>query len=371
MSTSIVFESGNIIDSVKKLAQIAPGKSGAAFDKAAGLLIQVTPDDEVKCLARATNLDIFYSEVVGCIEASGPDALWRLPSAQLAGVLSGLPIKSGNTVKFEQKDNKIHITSGRMRMVLNRMDETYYPSWDMFDPDSMSEVNGLGGKISMVEWAAAAGTGPPFGAIYLDGENIVATDRYKLVVAPLKVDLDAPVMVPQGLGVSLRQMGDIKMKVANGKLLIMPDDYTQIECILYDGDYAPWSMIARTDYETSVEVDKAMLMDIISRANQFAGSNRMPTVEMYFGKQEIAAMMTNDEIGLLGDVIAVPGQLDHPRVTFKFQPKYLTECLSKAPSSRVKLHYDQSNTRRPVYIDGGSGYQAWVIPLRNVSPGSA
>lgn len=362
--TSVTFESATIIDAVQKAAAIAPGKSGIAFDKAAGLLLQITPGSEVKVLIRATNLEIFHSEVIGCSEADGPDVLWRLPSRLLADVLKSLPMGTGRTIKFVDAGLRVEVTSARMKLVIPKMDASFYPDWEMFEETSMTTVSALGGKIALVEWAADAAAGPPFGAVYLDGEFCIATDRYKLVKVPLEIKLDQAVMIPKGLSGTLRQLGDVNIQVSGGRLQIMPDEYTQLECILYDGMYIPWRAVAKTDYPMEVTVDKAHVLDVINRANAVAGADRMPVVKMYFGRGEIAAYMNNQEQGLLGDVIEVPGQIPHTRVELRFTPKYITDCITHAPSQKVILKYDPENPDRPFHVDGGSGYEAWVLPRK-------
>jgi DNA polymerase III sliding clamp (beta) subunit (PCNA family) len=365
MSTTITFESATIIDAVRKAAQIAPGKAGVAFDKAAGLLLQITPNEDVHCLIRATNLDIFYSEVIGSIGESGEDTVWRLPARLLNEIIGTLNIKSGNTITFTQNGNQVHVSSGRMRAKFNLMDAGYYPDWEMFDELGMNTVQNLGAKIAMVEWAAASGSPPPFGGIYLDGEYVVATDRYKLVRVPLLADIPSPIVVPIGLGAHMRQLGETQMKVSGNQLQLMPDPYTQVSAVLYDSTYPAVASVMRDDYPELIEVHKAHLIDVINRATKMAGADRMPIVDLYIGKGEVAAFLENAEQGLVGDVVEIPGQADHPRIKLRFTPDYLTTSLSKAPNDRVKLGYDPSNTERIVYIDGGSGYQAWVIPRRD------
>lgn len=366
--TSIVFESATIIDVVKKAARVAPGK-GHAFDKANGIIVQVTPNEEVKCLIRATNLDVFYSEVVGCVESEGDDVVWRLPSQLLAAVLGKLPIGSGKQIKFSQDGNKVNVTSGRLRVIMNLADATYYPEWDMFDGSSLSTVSGLGGRLSLVEWAADSGAQPPYNAVYMDGEYLVATDRYKVARVPMKVDLPHPVVVPAGLlGASLKSMGDTALGVSGTMLHLMPDDFTQIQTVIFDVQYPPVSSVMRTDYPVKVEVPKVQLIDMLDRANQFASADRSPLLRMYFGKSEIAAMMANDEIGLIGDAIEVPGQIPHRRCEIKFTPKYIIDAISKSPNDKVTLMYDPENANRTVYVDGGSGYECWVLPRRDITP---
>lgn len=365
MTTSITFEAATIIDTVRKAAQVAPGKSGVAFDKAAGLLLHVTPGQDVKCLIRATNLDIFYSEVIDALQAVGETATWRLPAQLLNEIIGSLDIRSGNTITFQEDGTQVHVTSGRMKAKFRTMDASYYPEWDMFDPAAMTLVQNLGAKISMVEWAAAVGTGPPFGGIYLDGKNVIATDRYKLVSVPLEVDLPHPVLVPTGLGGMLRQMGDTELQVVGNQLQLMPDSYTQISAVLFDATYPAVSGVMRTDYPQFIEVSKTLLMGIINRATKMAGADRMPIVDLYVGKGEVAAFLENVEQGLVGDVVEVPGQANHARVKLRFTPQYLVTSLNKAPSERVKIGYDHEDPDKVIYIDGGSGYQAWVIPRRD------
>lgn len=368
MTTTITFEAATIIDAIRKASQIAPGKSGVAFDKAAGLLLHVTPSQDAKCLIRATNLDLFYSEVISCLETSGPDTIWRLPAQLLNEIVGSLNLKSGNTVTFTENGTQVNVTSGRMKARFHTMDANYYPEWDMFDETGMSVVQNLGAKISLVEWAAAAGTPPPFGGIYLNGQSAIATDRYKLVRVPLVMDLPHPILVPIGLGSTLRSMGDTMLKVQGNQLQLMPDEYTQLSAVLYDSAYPAVEQVMREDYPHFVDVYRAHLIDVINRATKMAGADRMPTIDLYVGKGEIAAFLENYEQGLVGDVVEVPGQADHKRARLRFTPQYLVASLSKAPSDRVKIGYDPDDPDRVIYIDGGSGYQAWVIPRRDKQP---
>lgn len=370
--TAILFESATIIDSIKKAARVAPSKSGTAFDQSWGILMQVTPGEDVKCLIRATNQDVFYSEVVSCIQAEGDDTVWRLPSQLLAAVLGSLPIGSGKRIKFESKGtNQALITSGRLTTTVNLGDPTYYTDWDMFDPDGMSTVSGLGGRLSMVEWAADNSGQPPLNGVWIDGEYLIATDRYKFVRVPMKVEVPKTIVVPAGiLGQSLKSMGDTSVAVGESRLQLMPDNFTQIETVIYDVVVPNVSHITKDDYPVLVEVPKAQLTDMIGRANQFAGAERSPLLKMYFGRGEIAAMMENAEVGLLGDVIEVPGKLDHPRVRINFDPKYLIDGISKAPGDRVTLGYDPAKTDRFFYIKGDSGYECWIVPRKDVSVGT-
>jgi hypothetical protein len=72
-------------------------------------------------------------------------------------------------------------------------------------------------------------------------------------------------------------------------------------------------------------------------------------------------MCSDAEMGLLGDAIEVDGA-DHPRCQKFFTPRNLSDALNAAPSEQVEIHYDIENARKPLKIDGGSGFTALVMP---------
>jgi DNA polymerase III sliding clamp (beta) subunit (PCNA family) len=363
MTTSVTFETATLADAIKKAARVAPSKSGHAFDKAAGIVLDIFPGQEVQCVVRATNTDVFSAEVIAVVEATGPEVRWRMSSMLLASVIGTLPITNGKVVKLTQDKSQIKMESGRTKATMIQMDPTYYPEWDSFDPDGMTTVNGLGGRLEQVEWAASTAPTPPLCGIYLDGDFAIATDRYRLARVPCRIDLPRPIIIPAGiLGSVLRPMGDVGVSVRGSTLEIAVDGYHQVQTIIYEMEFPPVGKVMKTDHPAKVEVTKSAFIDMVGRANAFAGSDRAPLLRMYFGREEIAVMMTNDEVGLLGDVIEVPGQIGHPRTELRFTPKNVLDAVGKAPGSKITLGYNPENQRVPLYVSDGSGYEAWVVP---------
>ena len=83
---------------------------------------------------------------------------------------------------------------------------------------------------------------------------------------------------------------------------------------------------------------------------------------LFIGKGEIAVMMSNEEVGLLGDVLETPGFCDHSRIEMKFTPRNIIEAIANCPNQKMDFHYNSVPAKRSmVYIDGGSGYQTWVM----------
>jgi DNA polymerase III sliding clamp (beta) subunit (PCNA family) len=367
-----VFETATIADAVKRADRIAPSK-GQAFDKSAGIVFDIDADTGL-VVVRATNLDIYSMEWVDTVSVGGETATWRVPSALFAQVLKGLPIGTGKEVTLEDKtDGRVRqllLTSGSTRAKFNLMMTDHYPEWEVFDPTGLIEVDDLGGRVAQVEWAAGIKEEPPLSGIHIDGEHVVACDRYRLAVAPLKIEeLDAPITIPAGiLGQVMKSEGTASIGVRDGQLLIMPDKSTQIRTIVFGAEYPPIERIKKRDHPQTVKLRKTPFLEVANRVSGFAGNDRFPKLQMFFGKEQIAMMMNTKEVGAIVDIIETPGYCDHERFEIAFTPKKLLDAINAVPNEELELFYDTENATAIFRVDGGSGYEAWVMPRREPTP---
>lgn len=365
VSTTVVFETATIADAIKAADRVAPNK-GAAFDKASGIVLEIDPAAGTVVI-KATNMDIFQMAWIDAVSMEGPATVWRLPSMLFTRHMAALPIGSGKEVTFRQNERQLHVEQGRTKARFNLIDADFYPTWAAFDPDDLTPVKDFGGRVALVEWAAAKDSIPLTG-VHFDGELAIATDRYRLAAVPLVIaGLASPCTVPAGLLSSiLKQTGEVSLAVDGTQMLLMPDEHTQIRCVLYGEKYmdARRVMDNNRDYPQVIKTKKAPLLEVINRTMNFTGSERFPTLRMFMGNEEIACMMTEREAGLIGDVHEIPGQAVHDRSELKFTPKNLVDALTQAPNEEIEIHYDPDRPNKIVYINGGSGYEAWVMPRR-------
>lgn len=372
----VVFETATIADAIKKAERIAPSK-GSAFDKAAGIVLSIDPASGL-VVVRATDLRIYSMEWVTSLSIEGDAPVeWRLPSKLFATVLAGLPIGTGKEVTLEEistgRNRLVTLTSGRTKAKFNLMEVDYYPVWDVFSPDDLTETDNMGGRIAMVEWAASQAEDPPLSGVYFDGEVVKATDQYKLTIAPLKIPhLTEPITVPAGiLGQVLKETGEVAVGVSdNGHLLIMPSPTVQIMATIFGAAYPNTARIeAMADTPNRVKVHKASILEVMHRASAFSGSERYPVLKVFFGQEEIAVMMLTAEVGALADVVEVPGYCDHRRVEMRFGPKNIIQAIENVPNDHLTLGYNAENGMSVLHIDGGSGYQSWVMPRKGTGEG--
>lgn len=359
--TKIVFENAALAAAVKKAAQVAPSR-GAAFDKANGILLEITPGEELPVALRATDLNVFFSEWVNVLEADGPETVMRVPALQLQRIASSLPIGSGKTCTFEEKDGKLLITSGRTRATLNMLSTDYFPRWDVFDPAGMQTVNALGARINQVAWASSKEQVAPLNGIHFDGEYVLATDRYRIAKVPCEIDLAEPITIPNTVLTNvIKDMAEAKVAVRDGMLLVMPDTHTQIKLVTFGDPFPGLTKAFNYQYDDFIVIDKDHLSEVINRCGAIGAVDRMPVMRTWIGLEEFAVMMENGEIGKLGDVIALPGQAHHTRTQMLFTPQWILDAIALAPDDTVKLHYNAGRKFPLLHVDGGAGYQAWVM----------
>ena len=364
--TKVVFETATLADAVKKAERISPNK-GQAFDKAAGFVMEIVGSG-MPVVVRSTNLEVFSMEWIDTVSIEGDATSWRVPAGLFAQVIASLPIGSGKEVTLEEVTSgfstQLHLQSGRTKAKFNLLDVSHYPSWEVFDPDDLFVVNDLGGRLGMVDWAADRSI-PPINGVHLNGEYAIATDRYRLAITELNIgELENPLTLPSKiLSQVLRQTGEISIGVKGTEVLIMPDEHTQLRSVTYMEPYPNvLKIVESATFTDKVEVPKDALLEILNRAANFAGGDRIPVLKLFIGKGEIAVMMSNEEVGLLGDVLETPGFCDHSRIEMKFTPRNIIEAIANCPNQKMDFHYNSVPAKRSmVYIDGGSGYQTWVM----------
>lgn len=367
--TTVTFESATIQDVIGKAARIAPSK-GSAFDKAAGIVMDIDVENN-EVVVRATNTEVFYMEIIDVVSIVGESTTWRIPSGLLDGICSKLPITSGAEVAFVQDGTQLKIQQKRMRATLRLMDPTYFPQWDAFDPSELSPVSDFGGRLQQVQWAASKNGTPPLTGISLSGTHARATDNFRVAITPCDVpQLYEPVTIPAATFTPLmKSLGEVRIGRTENQLLVMPDDTTQIRAIIYGDKYPAIERVFKRDETNAVMVNRDHLLEMIEQAMVMGQRDRMPLLKIILGAEELAVFMEDQEVGLLGNVLEIPAQATHARHYIGVTPDNLTSALKASPNAEVTIYYSDGVSRKPIRIDGGSGYEVLIMP-RNLEKGA-
>lgn len=368
--TKVTFENATIRDVIGKAARVAPTK-GSAFDKASGILMEIDAENN-EVTVRATNIEVFYMEVVDAVAIEGVSRVWRIPSSYIDGICAKLPITSGSSVTFDDENgNQLKVATGRMRATMRLADVSYYPSWDAFDPAQLSPAPDFAARLNQVQWAASKAGVPPLTGIHLDGQKAMATDQFRVAMTPCPIpQLYEPVTIPSTvLAPLMKSLGDVRIGQEGGHLLLMPDESTQIRTVLFDGKYPNIEKVVTRDESNAIMVRKTAVLEMIERAMVMGQRDRTPLLKVIIGLGELAVMMEDREIGLLGDVYEIEGQAPHDRHYIGFTPENVSAALQAAPNEEVSIYYHLGKPMKPVRLDGGSGYEVLVMP-RDLRKGS-
>lgn len=370
--TSVTFECATISDILKKAARVAPNVKANAHADSPGIFIHILEDNS--CVVRSTDLEIFLTQWSGYVEKIGPAVNWHIP-VSLAQLCSYLPMGSGKMVTFSDeleptsklaKSGKVGLsfkcgrTTGEVPLITN----FNYPWWDSFDEANSSVVSSLGVALEQVLWACAkpdSGAHPALGGVMLDGEKLMASNRYHAAQVPLAIpSITDPVTVPGGtLAALIKHSGDVRITQTDMGLGISPDEYSQI--LIRSFAESPLAKVKLPrDFETKAVINSEQMTTVMQRmVTAVKGSDQLINVKMYLANEEILMKMTSPNGTTIKDVVDIPGCAIDTGQMLSFNPEWLLLSMGKVPSHTVEMHYDTSKDTKMVYLRSGN-YEAWL-----------
>jgi DNA polymerase III sliding clamp (beta) subunit (PCNA family) len=368
VSTSISYESALLADAVIKAARIAPTK-GAAFDKASGIVFDVTPDHTV---IQATDLDVTYRQVVRHDNFKGDPVMWRLPSGVLSGVMASLPLTAGTTTTLASRDDgAIRLSSGRTKARLQMIRNDGYPSVDVLDTSDMSSAQELGQKVGQVSWACESEKhGDLLAGVHIDGKFLYATDRYRVAITECEVPISEPVTVPlSSLGAILRSASEVRCKVGVtpsapfARLQLALDSETTASARVLEGDYPDVRRrVLRTDYGGHVMVSKRLFTETLSRMMVLARTERNPKLILKLAGEELTLDL-EVETGRIQESFVVESNEGLDTYECTLNPNFIGDAVAAAAMNEVRLDYGPG-PMHSVRVSDGEGYECIIQPIK-------
>lgn len=369
--TKAVFDAATLADAVQKAARVSPVK-GAAFDKAAGIMFRV---DTVQCSAiiEATDLDVTYRQVMPIQDAKGAAQVdWRIPASVLAGLVSNLPLGSGQTISFiDPGDGAIRITSGKVavRLAMVSADEAF-PDVEEFPETGLGEAHDFAQKVAQVSWACAK-DGSIFSGVYVDGESLIGCNRDAAALIPCKVPVDRPVTVPLfTLATILRNASDVRVAAGDRRLHISLDAETQATSRLFEGAYPDVKALRRSDYTHTVTLSRTAFVESAKRLLVIAHADRLPTVKLTFNPGLVRTMTLDLEVSgkdRIQDTIDIIGEYNDPFEMW-FTPNLIIPAIENAKEDKVTIKFGHPEPARSAMsitsVSDDTGYEALVMPRR-------
>jgi DNA polymerase III sliding clamp (beta) subunit (PCNA family) len=347
---------------IERVSRIAPTK-GTAFDKAAGIVLEVDPDTKTASL-RATNLEVFYREEIRDVVDYGTEHVtWRLPSVLFSGIINGLPLDKEVTIKSDG-ERQVRIFCGKKQAKLKTMPTDIYPEWDRVDPDGLEVASGFAARVSQVAWATDRDN-DPFTGINIDGKNLNATDKYRLARVPCDVPLEKPVTVAMTtLAPILKNLpGEISLAADGDKLLMRVGDEIEAISVIFAKPFPDLSKALREDFSLEVKVNREALRDAIESMLVLVKQERYPRMNVEIDDGGISLFMAVPETGDMNDVVEaeVPSG---ETFAFDVTPEFLLRAVDGAAGKNITLSVGPDRKQMVRVKDGD--YIAYLMPLSDV-----
>lgn len=358
----VTFETAALADAVSKAARVAPTK-GAAYDKSAGIKIEVRPDGEHAVTIKATDLEVTYIEwVAASLPIGATEVDWRLPAQLLAGIVGNLPLgKSQQVTLSDDEKGYIKIASGKAKAKIRHLTGDVFPIWEPFDDMNLKEVSGFTQRVAQVSWACDKNMIPVTG-VHINGTHLIATDRYRLAQVPCVVPVDEPITVPLDVIVPmLKNVNDARMGAVDGKFLLMPDGHSQITSVIFDASYPNISRAMHDDYTEHFVINTEQFRNALLRMMVLVKAERYPLCKLTIGGCRVHVLMDVPEVGEMEDEIEVVGADHQDDYEIQFTPTYLTDALGGTEKETVTFSYDRTSNKI-VRIKDSDEYSVWIVP---------
>lgn len=359
--TTAQFEAASIIDVIQRAEKAAP-KVSESSERFAGMIIDVAPALGY-AVVRTTNEKVYYREEIDLLEATGEREQWRVSSSYLSRILGTFKSGSGDVIDFSRDAGLVKILQGRKSAKLGVMPMQGYPEWFESDSTWSIEVNDLGAKIKLVQWACSKDKIQL--SLRLTNEFIYGSDGY--VMCRIPIDLAAltePVTIEvNALDGLIPLRGAIGFKTVGTQILITPNEKTQIRCSTIGEPYPDVARAIRTEFEDEFRCNREELVSLLKTTDSVASAGKSEFLKIYIGPARVAAIIeADDNTTGVRDIIDVVGA-DHDMHEMLFNPAYLGNAIRNAPDDYITFRYNRK-ALTSVLIEGSSGYQCWVQPIK-------
>jgi len=370
MPTTMTFEAATLADALTKASRIAPVK-GAAFDRAAGYLIETNPAAS-EVILKATDIDSTYLQHVPAVSGTGDGARWRIPSRIFTDLITGLPMSESSQVQvIDRGDNWIRVSAGRTKAKLAMLDPESFPLVPEFPMDHMVTAHDMAVKVEQVAWSTDPGSQVLQG-VHIDGKRLVGTTQHTIAAVPCEVTVDEPITVPLATLASLLKGGsNVQVQAVGRKLHIALDGETQITAPILEGAYPKIDAVMRDDFTCSTKVHKATFLDALGRMLALIKTERAPVLEVELNGDGLVKMITFDmevpEVGRMQDGLDVAGEFDGIHKLY-FNPRLISDAFSNSRADVVVFSWGHADPDRawklPIRVSDDRGYTAYVMPMR-------
>lgn len=353
--------------------RVAPTAKGGAWDKAAGMVMDVEPTGRTTFMA--TDIDTAVHVVIECTSISTPPeetVRWRVSSLFLAPFVKKLAKQV--TFEADSRRNAVTLKSGTSKLLVPLMDATEYPELHM--PSGTAPVDGanLVALADRVMWACdtnAKASGGPLSGLHCDGTNVVGLRHEGMGILEVPVELTEPITFPaQSLIGLVKGFGDIRISADDRKVFLWLSDTDWVSSSQIIAPYPAYDKLRRSNYAHTVTINRGALVDCLERMSIIAAQDRadMPKVSLTISKTKFHMKLAVKDVGDSEESVAIT---DGPDESFgiAFSLNFLSDAVRNADGSHFKFSFgwEGDESKGPVSscrLTDETGWEALLMPRR-------
>ncbi len=353
--------------------RVAPTAKGGAWDKAAGMVMDIEPSGRTTLLA--TDIDTAVHVVIDAeaiTDAPEETTRWRMSSLFLAPFIKKLskPI----VVEHDGRRNALTFKSGTSKLLVPLMDASEYP--DLHMPSGAAPVDGanLVSLSERVMWACdgnGKASGSALSGLHADGVNIVGCRHEGMGVLDVPLDIEGPITFPaQELIGLVKGFSDIRISADDTKVFLWLSDTDWVSSSLILAPYPAYGKLRRDTYASSVKVNRSALIDCLDRMAIVAAQDRadMPKVVVTISKTKFHLKLTIKDVGDSEESVTIS---DGPESSFQiaFSLGFLMDAVRNVDGNFFEFSFGMKDdeARGPLSscrLTDETGWEALLMPRR-------
>lgn len=353
--------------------RVAPTAKGGAWDKAAGMIMDIDSAGHTTLLATdidtAVHVEIDATDIK---DAPEEGIRWRMSSLFLAPFVKKLskPI----TVEADGRRNALTFRSGTSKLLVPLMDAAEYP--DLHMPSGSAPVDGanLVALSERVMWACDANgktSGSALSGLHADGNNIVGARHEGMGVLEVPLEITSPITFQaQELMGLVKGFSDIRISADDSKVFLWLSDTDWVSSSLILAPYPAYEKLRRSNYADTVTVPRASLMDCLDRMAIVASQDRadMPKVTVTISKTKLHLKLTVKDVGDSEESVTLADGPD-PSFQIAFSLGFLMDAVRNVDGNTFDFSFGFAGdeAKGPIAscrLTDETGWEALLMPRR-------
>ncbi|MBY0379349.1 MAG: DNA polymerase III subunit beta [Burkholderiales bacterium] len=309
-------------------------------------------------------------------EMSGEDFIITIPGKKLQDILKAIPDNA--KITLTQDDNKILVTSGKLKYTIQSLPAEHYPLLKISD-SIVCEFTLEQIQLKQMLWQIQYAMADKDSRVFLNGMlfeiknnqlRLVATDAHRLGFSSIdltnKIDRDISVIIPRKTVTELFKILDgttepIQIKFYTNQVFFETNGKQLITKII-DGKYPDYERVIPMGNDKLCIVNRTNLLNAVERV-AVIGSDKIKNLTLELSPNLLTLSCQNDEQENSHDEIDIVYENSTP-IKISFNLNYLRDLLSNNSAEVLQLGFFDGQRSVLATIPANTHFKAVVMPMR-------